>query len=52
MGGGGLVDFKGQQIVCADYWRNEDDRPIQVNEAQALFNALCSVKDVIKKNTG
>lgn len=37
---GALVDVKGQQIVCADYWRNEDDRPIHVQEAQALFNAI------------
>lgn len=47
---GALVDVKGQQIVCADYWRNEDDRPIHVKEAQALFNALCSVKDVVKNH--
>lgn len=47
---GALVDVKGQQIVCSDYWRNEDDRPIHVKEAQALFNALCSVKDVVKNH--
>jgi hypothetical protein len=45
---GTLVQVEDRHVTCSDYWSNEDDRPIHIKEAQALFNTLCAVQDVVK----